>query len=78
MGIEHCDFLSWLSRRGDGHEQDGETFSRAVVPQPAKTSGDPAMAFVPPLRRTGAGLFKSMTAAGSNVGGSIAAGETTD
>jgi hypothetical protein len=72
MQIEHCDFLSWLSRRGDGHEQDGETLTLG------KASGDPAMAFEPPLRRTGAGLFESMTAPGPNVGGSIAAGETTD
>jgi hypothetical protein len=54
MDIEHCDFLSWFSRRGDGHEQDGETFFRAARPRAKRTSGDPAMAFVPPLRRTGA------------------------
>ena len=27
MDIEHWYFLSWFSRRGDGHEQDGETLS---------------------------------------------------
>ena len=30
MDIEHCDFLSWFSRRGESHEQDGETLSRAA------------------------------------------------
>jgi hypothetical protein len=53
LGIEHFDFLSWFSRRGERHEQDGETLSRATTPRIAKASGDPAMAFVPPLRRTG-------------------------
>jgi hypothetical protein len=54
MRIKHCDFLSWFSRRGDGHEQDGETLFRAAVPRTGKASGDPAMAFEPSSRRTGA------------------------
>ena len=54
MDIEHCDFLSWFSRRGESHEQDGETLSRAAEPRARTASGDPAMAFEPPLRRTGA------------------------
>jgi hypothetical protein len=54
MDIEHWYFLSWFSRRGDGHEQDGETFFRAAAPLAKRTSGDPAMAFEPPLRRAGA------------------------
>jgi hypothetical protein len=56
VDIEHCIFLSWLSRRGDGHEQDGETLTRAAALRAGKASGDPAMAFEPPLRRTGANL----------------------
>jgi hypothetical protein len=32
MDIEHWYFLSWFSRRGVGHEQDGETFFRAAEP----------------------------------------------
>jgi hypothetical protein len=40
--------------KGERHEQDGETLFRAGVPRPEKASGDPAMAFVPPVRRTGA------------------------
>jgi hypothetical protein len=54
MDIEHWYFLSWLSRRGDGHEQDGETFFRAALSLAKRTSGDPAMAFEPSLKRTGA------------------------
>jgi hypothetical protein len=54
MDIKHWYFLSWLSRRGDDHEQDGETLSRAAKPRAGKVSRDPAMAFEPPLRRTGA------------------------
>ena len=76
MDIEHWYFLSWLSRRGDGHEQDGETLSRAAVPRAGKASGDPAMAFEPPLRRTGAAFRDA--APGSNIGSAFAAGETTD
>ena len=30
MNIEHCDCLSWFSRRGESHEQDGERLSRAA------------------------------------------------
>jgi hypothetical protein len=52
MDIEHCNFLSWFSRRGVGHEQDGETFFRATLSLAKRASGDPAMAFEPPLRRT--------------------------
>jgi hypothetical protein len=54
MDIEHWYFLSWFSRRGVGHEQDGETFFRAKPSLAKRASGDPAMAFEPPLRRTGA------------------------
>jgi len=25
MNIEHCDFLSWFSRKCESHKQDGET-----------------------------------------------------
>jgi hypothetical protein len=52
MDIEHLIFLSWFSRRGDGHEQDGETLTRAAALRAGKASGDPAMAFEPPLRRS--------------------------
>src|SRR4029079_14666714 len=55
MDIEHWYFLSWFSRRGVGHEQDGETFFRAAEPLAKRASGDPAMALEPPSRRTGAG-----------------------
>jgi hypothetical protein len=76
MDIEHCDFLSWFSRRGDGHEQDGETFRAA--PRPASgISGDPAMAFEPSASEP-ARDFLLMTAPGSWFGSVLAAGDTTD
>jgi hypothetical protein len=52
MNIEHCDGLSWFSRRGESHEQDGETLPAAAVPQTETASGDPAMAFEPSIERT--------------------------
>jgi hypothetical protein len=72
MDIEHSDRLSWFSRRGERHEQDGEILIRAVVPRAGKVSGDPAMAFVPPVRRTGA------LCARFKIGSAIAAGGKTD
>jgi hypothetical protein len=44
MAIEHFDFLSWFSRKGESHEQDGEKLSGAL--RIGAASGDPAMAFV--------------------------------
>jgi hypothetical protein len=71
MHIEHCDLLSWLSRRGDGHEQDGETLSTE------RASGDPAMAFEPSSSEP-ARDFGLMTAPGPRFGGIRAANDTTD
>jgi hypothetical protein len=31
MQIEHCDYLSWFSRRGESHEQDGKRLSGAAI-----------------------------------------------
>jgi hypothetical protein len=45
MDIEHCGRLSWFSRKGESHEQDGEKL-RARVKRAATASGDPAMAFM--------------------------------
>jgi hypothetical protein len=53
MNIEHCDRLSWFSRRGESHEQDGETLPFAAMPQIETASGDPAMASVPSIEPTG-------------------------
>jgi hypothetical protein len=70
MDIEHCDCLSWFSRRGESHEQDGERLMRAD-PRPASASGDPAMAFEAflcttgdhrPVFRFGSGLAAAHTA----------------
>jgi hypothetical protein len=72
MEIEHCVCLSWFSVGCESHEQDGETLSRTRVARHPKASGDPAMAFKPPLRRTGA------VAPGSNVGSGLAAGDVTN
>jgi hypothetical protein len=35
LSIEHCDFLSWFSRKRESHKQDGETLtarSEAAMP----------------------------------------------
>src|SRR5262252_9288072 len=54
MDIEHCDCLSWFSRRGESHEQDGERLlSATTTPQRSSASRDPAMAFGPSMERTG-------------------------
>jgi hypothetical protein len=53
MDIEHCDGLSWFSRRGESHGQDGETLPAAAMPQTQTASGDPAMAFEPSIEPTG-------------------------
>jgi hypothetical protein len=45
MDIEHCGRLSWFSRKGKSHEQDGEKLC-ARVTRAATASGDPAMAFI--------------------------------
>jgi hypothetical protein len=47
MDIEHCDRLSWFSRRDESHGQDGERLPAADMPQTATASSDPAMAFEP-------------------------------
>jgi hypothetical protein len=65
MDIEHCDRLSWFSRRGESHGQDGETLPAAAMPQTQTASGDPAMAFEPSIEPTGdhsARLAKSAAA----------------
>jgi hypothetical protein len=65
MDIEHCDRLSWFSRRGESHRQDGETLPAAAMPQTETASGDPAMAFEPSIESTGdhsARLAKSAAA----------------
>jgi hypothetical protein len=61
MKIEHCDCLSWLSRRGESHEQDGETLSRTAAVRERAASGDPAMAFGPSMyRRTNDSIRRSI------------------
>jgi hypothetical protein len=65
MDIEHCDRLSWFSRRDESHGQDGETLPSAAAPQSETASGDPAMAFEPSIESTGdhsARLAKSAAA----------------
>jgi hypothetical protein len=54
MNIEHCDFLSWFSRKRESHKQDGET----LTAQPrgcnaVSASGDPAMALGPSSDKNG-------------------------
>jgi hypothetical protein len=44
MDIEHCDCLSWFSRKRESHKQDGETLT-AQLCCIASATGDPAMAF---------------------------------
>jgi hypothetical protein len=65
MDIEHCDRLSWFSRRDESHGQDGERLPSAAPPQNETASGDPAMAFEPSIEWTGdhsARLAKSAAA----------------
>jgi hypothetical protein len=45
MNIEHCDCLSWVSRKGESHKQDGEMLSAQHCCDASTASGDPAMAF---------------------------------
>jgi hypothetical protein len=45
MDIKHCGRLSWFSRKGESHEQDGEKLC-ARIARAATASGDPAMAFM--------------------------------
>jgi hypothetical protein len=61
MNIEHCDCLSWFSRKRESHKQDGETLSaRQQGCNANTTSGDPAMAFGPSsMGRTFCPSFKS-------------------
>ena len=64
MNVKHCDGLSWFSRRGESHEQDGERLSRAATFRGRTASGDPAMASGPSwYRRTNNSLRRSV---GSN------------
>jgi hypothetical protein len=54
MNIEHCDFLSWFSRKRESHKQDGETLTAQQAScNAASASGDPAMAFEPSSDRNG-------------------------
>src|SRR5262245_34407401 len=53
MDIEHCDRLSWFSRRDESHGQDGERLPPAAPPQSETASSDPAMAFEPSIESTG-------------------------
>jgi hypothetical protein len=43
VDVEHFGFLSWVLRKRESHEQDGETLSRAFALNET-ASGDPAMA----------------------------------
>jgi hypothetical protein len=45
MYVEHCDCLSWFSRKGESHKQDGEMLSAQHGCNASTASGDPAMAF---------------------------------
>jgi hypothetical protein len=47
IDIEHFDFLSRFSDKGESHEQDGEILLLAQAPRTATASGDPAMTFDP-------------------------------
>jgi hypothetical protein len=49
MSIEHCDDLSWLSRKRQSHKQDGEALMPQYGLRIVSASGDPAMAFGLPL-----------------------------
>jgi hypothetical protein len=46
MNIKHVDRLSWFSRKGESHEQDGEALCRARDARAKTASGDPAMALI--------------------------------
>jgi hypothetical protein len=70
MDIKHCDCLSWFSRRGESHEQDGETLPSGSRTEAA--SGDPAMAFEPSFALTGNGSARL------RIGSGLAAGRTAD
>src|SRR5580658_1156381 len=50
MNIEHCDCLSWFSRKSESHKQDGETLpAQRDCCKSLPASGDPAMAFEPSM-----------------------------
>jgi hypothetical protein len=49
MNVEHCDCLSWFSRKRESHKQDGETLSAQHCCNAVSATGDPAMAFGPSL-----------------------------
>src|SRR5271169_5189106 len=51
MNVEHCDCLSWFSRRCESHKQDGETLPAQHGCNTCPASGDPAMAFGPSVGR---------------------------
>src|ERR1700722_8164772 len=69
MNIEHCDCLSWFSRRCESHKQDGETLSAQRSCNAPPASGDPAMAFGPSCDRDGPSDRRSI--------GSVAAAHTS-
>ncbi|HKA78529.1 MAG TPA: hypothetical protein VKD43_00795 [Xanthobacteraceae bacterium] len=71
MDIEHCDCLSWFSRKDESHEQDGERLIRAE-PRLPSASSDPAMAFGLPLN----GRVDHSTR--HEIGSGLAAGCTAD
>src|SRR6185312_7318814 len=75
MNIEHCDCLSWFSRRRESHKQDGETLSAQQPSCKANTaSGDPAMAFGPSsMRRTFVRRSKSAALSCRTCGGRLCA-----
>jgi hypothetical protein len=50
MNVEHFGFLSWVFRKGESHEQDGETLARVLPARIDPASGDPAMAFGSSIR----------------------------
>jgi hypothetical protein len=66
MDIEHCVCLSGFSRRGESHEQDGETLP--PTPRTEAASSDPAMAFEPSFAATGNGSARL------RIGSGLAAG----
>ncbi|MEX0840852.1 MAG: hypothetical protein WD039_01000 [Xanthobacteraceae bacterium] len=54
MDIKHIVRLSWFSRKGESHEQDGEKLYRARSSRAETAPGDPAMAFMTSSVYTGA------------------------
>src|SRR5581483_2058425 len=46
VDIKHLNRLSWFSRKGESHEQDGERLCRARELRAVTAPGDPAMAFM--------------------------------